>query len=424
MGNQQSQPPPQRKKPIQRKKVAAPPVQRIQQKPMQKPVQKPQQYFAHPQNFVQPPTKNVTDIMPRPESTKIGQSNIMNINQRVEQFKNTQQKEEKQFLQNLEYVKEQFYKNKKTKEEQFQDELQEFEKKYNPFRILHLDYNATEDDVKKAYRKFSLKYHPDRPNGNARKFMMISQAYIYLMQKIKEMQGNSSHKELRENAKKYFEEMEEQRAIKRQIDANPDETMEVGEKNFDADKFNKLFEKNRMPTNWDKGYGDGWDDKETNESNTVINDKFTIDLFNKTFNDVKQKKMEKMENMQVMKIDGPQPQILSNLGYEELGQGDIEDFTSGVKEQMNFTDYKAAYTRANVIEYDEKYNRGDYKNLDSLVRARDTQNFTVNDEDKAWMDRRDMLEKQQEEKRIENMIAFDRMAEQYSQRAKMHFIKN
>lgn len=424
MGNQQSQPPPQRKKPIQRKKVVVPPVQRIPQKPMQKPVQRPQQYFAHPQNFVQPPTKNVTDIMPRPESTKIGQSNIMNINQRVEQFKNTQQKEEKQFLQNLELAKEQFYKNKKTKEEKFQDELQEFEKKYNPFRILHLDYNATEDDVKKAYRKFSLKYHPDRPNGNARKFMMISQAYIYLMQKIKEMQGNSSHKELRENAKKYFEEMEEQRAVKRQIDANPDETMEVGEKNFDADKFNKLFEKNRMPTNWDKGYGDGWDDKETNESNTVINDKFTIDLFNKTFNDVKQKKMEKMENMQVMKIDGPQPQILSNLGYEELGQGNIEDFTSGVKEQMNFTDYKAAYTRANVIEYDEKYNRGDYKNLDSLVRARDTQNFTVNNEDKAWMDRREMLEKQQEEKRIENMIAFDRMAEQYSQRAKMHFIKN
>ena len=85
----------------------------------------------------------------------------------------------------LEKQKESFYQKQKSKQSQFDKELEEFEMKYNPFRILHLDYNATEDDVKKAYRRFSLKYHPDKPGGNAKKFMMITQAYVYLLQKIK-----------------------------------------------------------------------------------------------------------------------------------------------------------------------------------------------------------------------------------------------
>ena len=78
----------------------------------------------------------------------------------------------------------------------------------NPFRILHLEYNATEDDVKKAYRKFSLKYHPDKPSGDAKKFMMITQAYVYLLQKIKEMKGNKSHQDMQKEAQNYFEEMD------------------------------------------------------------------------------------------------------------------------------------------------------------------------------------------------------------------------
>ena len=367
----------------------------------------------------------------------------MNVNDKIDKFKKEQKNEEASFLQNLEKAKEQFYKKQKTKEEYFQDELKEFEKNYNPFRILHLEYNATEDDVKKAYRKFSLKYHPDRPDGNDKKFMMVSQAYIYLMQKLKEMQGNNGHNDLRNNAKKYFEEMEEKRKIHKaassqiedsagnrkgvriddHMDDQMDDQMEISEKNFDQDKFNKIFEKNRMPTQYDKGYGNGWED-ETYETNVVMNNKFTIDLFNQTFNEVKTKKLEQIKGNQVMKIDAPEPQLLSNLAYEELGQDNIEDFTSGVQENMNYVDYKAAYTRANVLEYDEQYNRGDYKNLDSLVRARDTQSFTVNNEDKEWINRREQFDKQREQKRIDNMMAFDRMAEVYSNRANQHFIKN
>jgi curved DNA-binding protein CbpA len=424
MGNQPSQPQPVKKLvKVPQKNIPSRPVQQQLSRPPQPPA--PQQVVAQPSRFVQPPSKTVAYLMPRPQATKggISQANIMNVNQRIKEFKNTQQTDEQQFLENLEKQKQQFYQQKKSKEDQFQSELQDFEQKYNPFRILHLDYNATEDDVKKAYKKFSLKYHPDRQTGNSKKFMMVSQAYVYLMQKIKEMQGNNNHNELRENAKQYFEDMDKQRQVQQQSGVAPKDRMEIGEKNFDPDKFNKIFEQNRMPTQYDRGYGDGWED-DTHEENVVMNQKFTLDLFNNTFDGVKQKKMDKMKEMQIMKVDGPQPQILSNLGFEELGGGDINDFTSSPQENMAFTDYKAAYTRANVLEYDESYKRQEYKNLDSLVRARDTQNFAVTDDDRKWMNQQDMYEKEKEQKRIENMMSFDRMAEVYSQRANQHFIKN
>lgn len=48
------------------------------------------------------------------------------------------------------------------------------------YKILNIDENATSDEIKKQYRKLSLEFHPDRPNGNAEKFKKISEAYEIL----------------------------------------------------------------------------------------------------------------------------------------------------------------------------------------------------------------------------------------------------
>jgi len=450
MGNEASQPNrnrnEQRPRPIPRQQVQQannPPSQRPNPRPNPRPSPKPQtgpnpdllKQVAHPMQFVPPPKRDAMALMDRPQSTKgnLTDADMMNINQRMEEFKNSQKTEEKEFLQNLEKQKESFYEKQKSKQSQFEKELEDFELKYNPFRILHLDYNATEQDVKKAYRRFSLKYHPDKPGGNAKKFIMITQAYVYLLQKIKEMTGNKSHHEMQQDAKKYFEEMEEKRQeMKRQrdtegnqIENGDDDVMEISsDKNFNPDKFNKIFEKNRMPSQWDKGYGGDWGEDDKEDDKVVMNKKFSMDLFNSMFEEQKKKKIEKKPERQIMIIDDPQPQLLSNLQFEELGQGDIEDFTSGHTNSMQFTDYKAAYTRANVLEYDEKFKRGDFKNLDHLVNERSKANFEMSNEDKQWLNKREMMIKKQEEERLQNMMAFDRMAEQYSQRANMCFIKN
>ena len=56
------------------------------------------------------------------------------------------------------------------------------------YEVLEVPRNATQDEIKKAYRKQALKYHPDRNPGNAdaeRHFKEISESYEVLSDESK-----------------------------------------------------------------------------------------------------------------------------------------------------------------------------------------------------------------------------------------------
>jgi DnaJ-class molecular chaperone len=60
----------------------------------------------------------------------------------------------------------------------------------NYYDILGVPKNATQDQIKKQYRKLSLECHPDRPNGNESKFKMLNEAYEILGDEVKRKQND------------------------------------------------------------------------------------------------------------------------------------------------------------------------------------------------------------------------------------------
>ena len=56
------------------------------------------------------------------------------------------------------------------------------------YKILGVSKTATEEEIKKAYRKLAHKYHPDKPGGNENKFKELNEAYQVLSSREKRSQ--------------------------------------------------------------------------------------------------------------------------------------------------------------------------------------------------------------------------------------------
>lgn len=70
----------------------------------------------------------------------------------------------------------------------------DFDPKKNYYEILWVAEDASDEDIKKAFRKAAVKYHPDKPGGSKEKFQEINWAYQVIWDKQKRQQYDAFRK--------------------------------------------------------------------------------------------------------------------------------------------------------------------------------------------------------------------------------------
>src|SRR5271170_2418581 len=69
---------------------------------------------------------------------------------------------------------------------------------HNYYKILGVSNTASKEDIKKAYKKLALKYHPDRGNSSSTRFIAIKEAYEVLKDDIKKKEYDDLNSEEQE----------------------------------------------------------------------------------------------------------------------------------------------------------------------------------------------------------------------------------
>ena len=142
----------------------------------------------------------------------------------------------------------------------------------DPYKVLGITPDATDDQVKEAYRKLAKKYHPDAYAGNplsdlaSEKMAEINEAYDTIMSSRRE-RGNSSGSSSSQNNYGYRGSYSKYTDVRRLIDQRRLE---------EADEILNGVPENNRDAEWNflKGcvlYSKGWFDGALNYLRTAVN---------------------------------------------------------------------------------------------------------------------------------------------------------
>jgi len=290
----------------------------------------------------------------------------------------------------------------------FFNEIDEIEQlKYNPLQILGLseDTHYTVLDIKKAYKNLALRYHPDK-GGSEEVFKILTKAYVYL---LKRTEGDNY-------VEKNFMD------LKNNFDREaPTNTMSNNSyDDFNVKNFNKIFEENRLEDDdRDFGYGD-WKTTDTSEEpKKIFNQKFTTDIFNQVFNELKQNNSNKQD---VVVYEEPKILTTSNkFSFSEVDYKKTDDYSKeydiqdgNSRQGIYYMDYKRAYTETTLINPEVVKPRQEYKNIEDAQVMRDKQDFTMTAEERAYIEEKKRKEDEFEAQRLDRLRKRDDQLERHN----------
>ena len=260
----------------------------------------------------------------------------------------------------------------------------------DPFSLMkHEKMNLTQ--LKEKYKKLLFIHHPDR-GGSIDNFNTLNETIINITKLQKYYKNNQTHNSLRNSFNKSNE------TSQKTSNVNMD-------KKFSIDKFNKIYNSNKINFREDEGYGTlmGKSSKTREDINIsrLGSGKISREHFNREFGNYKKKVLGDIE---VRQNTLPEPTNLDKeLNYKTLGDSK-RNFTN---QKQGFTDYKQAHID-NFLINTNGANMKQYKSVKELEGER-SRTMTLTKHDELMIQQSKQQEEEQEAYRKQSLLQRDNL---------------
>jgi curved DNA-binding protein CbpA len=268
----------------------------------------------------------------------------------------------------------------------------------DPYKVLEVPKNYTMDQLKTNYKRIALQVHPDK-GGSAYMFKLVTSCYKTLYNNLK----NNNQKEFYHLKGDYKNEVASSYKTAQPIDT-AGFSINTGQ-GFDVQKFNKIFDQVRIQENTDDGYGN-WMSKSSKEREDIKIAKAMKKFDSSTFNEIFDNTVKPSKTTKMIVYEEPQGMVSSKMMcYSELGVDKIKDFSGDnmTQKNLNFMDYKVAHTTNRLVDPSVVKARAEYKDLNHVKADRENISFTMTAEDQMKWNKQQALQKEHEEKRLQNL---------------------
>ena len=264
-------------------------------------------------------------------------------------------------------------------------------------KIFNLDHNYNEESLKKSFLKLAMVYHPDK-GGDPENFKKIQSAYKILLKKLSEKDNHKIHNQFKNESQSYISQQQNDNLVN--VDLSKD---------FNNDKFNKIYDENRLKNNYDEGYGKWMEENKISDSPKLSSDGKSFNSENFNLNFIKEKQKQK-GNFEISKYNDPKIDI-SFKGKDSLlniGEGKVSDFSGESGGGLQFRDYKDAYTNSCLIDTDSVDISGRSKDVLSQKAERSNISYTLSDKDSKIYEKLKQIKENNEEERLKRIKQQDK----------------
>jgi len=283
----------------------------------------------------------------------------------------------------------------------------------NPYKILSISKNFTEESLKKAYLKKAMKAHPDR-GGSKDEFQKISIAYTVLKKKLSEVDNSHDHDQMKGGARGYMESQ-----------GGTTSSLKLDTENFDTAVFNKIYEENRLGEAYDGGYGDWMEQSVVKDvsQKKMFNGEFNSDMFNHEFEKYKHDQAQKNGSQMVQYQD---PEVSISMKNKDslmvLGQGKVSDF-SGETGNLGYRDYRDAFTNTTLIDTTAVSIEDRKGSIKGLERERSNISYRMSPADQRLKAEQEMAQKQAEQQRLQRLQVYDQQGADMYERVHQRLLR-